>query len=292
MQKATTYSSKAFELSKNVSERERLYIASRYYSDVQGDMEKATESLNVYLQLYPGDGVAANNLSFIYLESGQYDQALPLAQETLKIDPNRASSYINLMDVLLGLDQPQQALDLYNKNRSHLQGFNTNLNQTVMLASFLLGDRANIDKQLRVEVGKPDEYQLVEAVAWLYEADGHMKQASQMWQRGLELALQQKLNDAAGPIVAYQAQDLALLENCVDTKAATRQALALDHERITTYSAAEALALCGDAAGATALTTTLTKTWPNDTLVNNVYAPVVRSRFSTFRRSVTIAVHI
>jgi serine/threonine protein kinase/tetratricopeptide (TPR) repeat protein len=277
MQKATTYSSKAFELSKNVSERERLYIASRYYSDVQGDMEKATESLNVYLQLYPGDGVAANNLSVLYLESGQYEQALPYAQNTLKIDPNRASSYINLMDVLIGLDQPQQALDLYNKNQSHLQGFNTNLNQTVMLAAFLLGDRANIDKQLRVEIGKPDEYQLVEAVAWLYEADGHTTQASQMWQRALELAVQQKLNDAAGPIVAYQAQDLALVENCVDTKAATRKALALDHERITTYSAAEAMALCGDAAGATALASAMTKTWPNDTLVNNVYVPALQA---------------
>ena len=277
MQRSSEFTTKAFELSKNISERERLYIAGRYYSDVQGDMQKATESLNVYLQLYPGDGVASNNLTVMYLESGQYEQSLPYARNTLKIDPNRASSYINLMDVLIGLDQPQQALDIYNKNQAHLQGFNTNLNQTVMLASFLLGDKSNIDKQLRLEVGKPDEYQLVEAVAWLYEADGHVQQASQMWQRALALALQQKLNDAAGPIVAYQAHDLALVESCGDMKAQTKKALSLDHERITTFSSAEAMVLCGDTAGATSLAASLTRTWPADTLVSNVYVPVVQA---------------
>jgi serine/threonine-protein kinase len=144
-----------------------------------------------------------------------------------------------------------------------------------MLAKFLTGDKSEIDKQLRAEVGKPDEYQLVEAVAWLYEADGKMAQASQMWQRALELALGQKLNDAAGPILAYQAHDLALLENCSDVRAATKRALALDHERITTYSSGEALALCADFASANNMSSALQKTWPSDSLVNNVYVPVV-----------------
>jgi len=275
MQKATAYSTKAFELSKNVSERERLYISSRYYSDALGDIEKATDALNLYLQLYPGDGVAANNLTVMYMNSGRFQPSLQFAQQTMTVDPNRASSYINMMDVLIGLDRPQEALDLYRKNQVHLQGFNTNLNQTIMLAAFLAGDKSEIDKQLRAELGKPDEFQLVEAVAWLYEADGHMAQAVQMWQRALELALGQKLNDSAGPIVAYEAHDLALVENCVDVRPSAKRALALDHERITTYTAAEALALCGDSASANSLSATMTKTWPSDSLVSNVYAPVV-----------------
>jgi serine/threonine protein kinase/tetratricopeptide (TPR) repeat protein len=280
MQKSSMYSTKAFELSKNISERERLYIAGRYYNDVLGDLEKSKESLNLYLQLYPGDGVAANNLTVAYLESGQYDQALQYAQKTLVVDPSRTSSYINMMDVLIGLDRPQEALDLYRQNQAHLQGFkgfNTNLNQTYMLAAFLTGDRSEIDKQLRAEVGKPDEYQLVEGVAWLYEADGHMVLANQMWQRALELALGQKLNDVAGPILAYQANDLALVDDCNDVRAATKRALALVHERITTYSSAEALALCGDPSTASNLAATLSKTWPNDSLVNNVYVPAVQA---------------
>jgi tetratricopeptide (TPR) repeat protein len=276
MQKAIMYSTKAFELSKNISERERLYIASRYYSDVLGDIEKSTDSLNLYLQLYPGDGVAANNLSVAYLETGRYDLSLKYAQQTLANDPNRTSSYINLMDVMIALDRPQEALDIYQKNQARVQSFNTNLNQTYMLASFLAGDKSEIDKQLRAEVGKPDEYQLVEAVAWLYEADGKMAQASQMWQRALELAEGQKLNDAAGPALAYEAQDLALLDNCSDVRPATKRALALDHERITTYSSGVALALCGDFASANNMSSALQKTWPSDSLVNNVYLPVLQ----------------
>jgi len=277
MQKASAYSTKAFELSKNVSERERLYISSRYYSDVLGDVEKSTDALNLYLQLYPGDGVAANNLTVAYLETGRYDAALPYAKLTIQSDPNRASPYINMMDVLIGLDRPQEALEVYRTNQAHLQEFNTNLNQTYLLVAFLTGDKSEIDKQLRLEVGKPDEYQLVESVAWLYEADGHMTQALQMWQRALELALGQKLNDAAGPVVAYQAHDLALVENCSDVRPMTKHALSLDHERVTTYSSGEAQALCGDTASASNMVAALVKGWPRDSLVNNVYVPVIQA---------------
>lgn len=275
MQQATKYTTRAFELSKDVSERERLYIGSRYYGDVEGNITKSLEQLNLYFQLYPGDGVAANNLSVLYLNMGQYPQALQFAEKTVALDPNRAASYVNTMDALIGLDRAQDAVDLYVKNQPRIHSSSTNWNQTYMLAAYLTGDKSQIEKQLQEEIGKADEYQLVAAAGWLYEAEGQMEKANQMFQRAYELAMAQKLPDVAGPILSYQAQDNALVEDCGNVKALTKRALALDKQRVTTFTTAEAEALCGDSASASALAVAMTKTWPDDTLVANLYAPVM-----------------
>jgi tetratricopeptide (TPR) repeat protein len=277
MQQATKYTTRAFELSKDVSERERLYIASRYYSDVVGDLEKSLEQLNLYFQLYPGDGVAANNIAVLYLDMGQYEQAYQFAQKTAVLDPNRAASYINAMDALIGLDRPQDAVQMYEKDAPQLRSSNTNWNQTYMLASFLAGNKTEMEKLLQQEVGKPDEYQLVEGVAWLYEADGRMVQANQMWQRAYELAMNQKLPDVAGPVLAYQAQDRALVGDCGGVNELAKRALALDKQRVTMFSAAEAQGLCGDGGGASAAAAAMEKEWPQDTLVANLFVPALRA---------------
>ena len=46
---------KAYQLSNNVSEREKLYIAGHYYSTVVGDLNKSIETLQVATQEYPLD---------------------------------------------------------------------------------------------------------------------------------------------------------------------------------------------------------------------------------------------
>ena len=52
--KANKYFSKAYELSKNVSERERLYITGHYYEIVAGNIPKVIETLQEAIQAYPG----------------------------------------------------------------------------------------------------------------------------------------------------------------------------------------------------------------------------------------------
>jgi serine/threonine-protein kinase len=273
----------AFQLSKNVSARERLYIESRYYSDVLGDVNKGIESLNLYVHLYPNEGTAVNNLAVLYLEVGQPEEALPLAEKVVALETDNIASYVNLMDILIQLGRPQDALGVYQKNADKMKSFNTNLNQTYMLAKFLVGDNSQMDTQMKLEVGKPDEYQLIGAAAILYEADGRQTQANAMWQRAYELAMQQKLPDAAGPLLAWSAHDAALLGNCGNVRESAAKAMALDHERVTSYSAAEALALCGDPAAVTPILAGMAKAWPRDSMVANAYVPVVQATLALKR---------
>ena len=77
--KAHTYFARAYELSKNVSERERLYIAGHYYQNVTGDMPKVIETLQEAIQTYPGLVDNYVNINQAYMTLGQFAKGLPYA---------------------------------------------------------------------------------------------------------------------------------------------------------------------------------------------------------------------
>ena len=83
---------KAYELRERVSEREKFYIESHYYSTVTGDLEKARRAYELWAQTYPQDWVPPDNLGGISRILGQYDKRLAENRETLRREalPNRA----------------------------------------------------------------------------------------------------------------------------------------------------------------------------------------------------------
>jgi tetratricopeptide (TPR) repeat protein len=74
-------------LSKNVSERERLYIAGHYYENVAGDIPKVIETLQEAIQAYPGQIDNYININVAYQSLGQYEQGLAFAQKSVELDP-------------------------------------------------------------------------------------------------------------------------------------------------------------------------------------------------------------
>ena len=84
--KANRYFSKAYELSKNVSERERLYIAGHYYEVVAGDIPKVIETLPEAIQAYPSQIDNYININVAYQYLGQYEQGLVYAQKAVAPD--------------------------------------------------------------------------------------------------------------------------------------------------------------------------------------------------------------
>ncbi len=102
--KANKYFARAYELSKNVSERERLYIAGHYYENVTGDMPKVIETLQEAIQTYPGQVDNYVNINVAYMSLGQFEQGLPYAQKAVEMQPDDAIASENLLSTITSLE--------------------------------------------------------------------------------------------------------------------------------------------------------------------------------------------
>src|SRR5260370_29038947 len=67
---------RAYELRAKVSEREKFYIESHYHHNVTGDLEKAKQVYELWMQTYPRDSVPSTNLGVVYQTLGRYEKSL------------------------------------------------------------------------------------------------------------------------------------------------------------------------------------------------------------------------
>src|SRR6202020_3079758 len=83
--KANKYFAKAYALSKNVSERERLYITGHYYQNVTGNMPKVINASQESIQTYPTQIDNYINITAAYSALGDFAKALPFAENAVEM---------------------------------------------------------------------------------------------------------------------------------------------------------------------------------------------------------------
>ena len=88
---------KAFQLNSRASERERFVMAARYYQLVTGEIEKAIENFQVWVQSYPRDARAHGNLGGLYGATGSFESAVAETLEALRLSPDAGANYANLI---------------------------------------------------------------------------------------------------------------------------------------------------------------------------------------------------
>jgi serine/threonine protein kinase/Tfp pilus assembly protein PilF len=91
--KATNRYQKAFELSDRVSDRERYYIEGVYYQQSEKTFDKAIETYNELLKIYPDDYIGNNNLGEIYIDLEEWHKAIPLLEVNIQNKNESVSSY-------------------------------------------------------------------------------------------------------------------------------------------------------------------------------------------------------
>ena len=272
---ANAYLTKAFQLSSKVSQRERLYISARYYNDVPGDLPKAIETYELYGQTYPNDAIVPNNLSVIYLLVGQFDKAYNEALRAIELDPNRGSEYVNAIEAATALDKLPEARQLFLKAVALNLDTDASLRGNWVAAAYMLNDHDAIAKQLQWAQDQADGYIVDFQAATLLDMEGRFTAGGVVWQHGLAKAHDQKLEDVEANGLADIAADHALAGSCSGVADQAARALKLDRERLTLFPSAIALAFCGDAGRAQSISRDLVKRFPQDTLVNHVYAPEI-----------------
>jgi tetratricopeptide (TPR) repeat protein len=110
---ARQFLQKAFDIRDRATERERLYLTSKYYTFVLGDYEKAISIYQLWRQVYPNDLVAANNIADCLIAIGQPEAAISPAQDAMRINPRNAFPYIVLGQAYQRSGKFAEAKDIY-----------------------------------------------------------------------------------------------------------------------------------------------------------------------------------
>ncbi|MGA7632976.1 MAG: serine/threonine-protein kinase, partial [Terriglobales bacterium] len=177
---------KAFDLRERVSERERFYITDHFYT-ANGDIEKDKETLELAIKTYPNDSDPYPNLALIYnLFYGQFEKAIPLANDFTRLEPNSPFGYEHAAG-------PYMALNRFEEARSVLQqaiaakADNLFIHQALYQLAFVTGDADGMQREMKWGEGKPSEYLLLNEATAVAASRGQLQKAGELMQRSVQV---------------------------------------------------------------------------------------------------------
>jgi len=154
--RASEYFTKAFQLRGHTSEREKAVIKAHYYLYVTGQLDKAAQTYQETIESYPHDFPTYNNLGGVFASQGQYEKAVEITRQGLRLEPGRVLYYGNLANYALALQRFDEARQMIREARSRKADSGTLHNGLYALA-FLASDSAAMAEQQQWFAGKPEE---------------------------------------------------------------------------------------------------------------------------------------
>jgi eukaryotic-like serine/threonine-protein kinase len=181
---------KAFAMRDHTSERERLYITAHYYA-ATGELEKLREVYELWRQLYPRDLVPPNNLVDLYFSFGDLDKAVDAARDAVRLGPDHAFPYANLMEAYRRTGQFQDA-KVYNEVMARkLDGVVVHVQRYIL--AFAENDTPEMQHQLDWAKGNPQEGELLNAAGVAAMGRGQMRLAKTLFANAGQVALKNGL---------------------------------------------------------------------------------------------------
>jgi serine/threonine protein kinase/predicted Zn-dependent protease len=268
------YEKRAYALRDRVSDKERFTVDSGYHWMVTGNLDKEMEVEGLFHQAYPREEEPVNNLAFNYcIDLGQFQTAIQLGYDTLKINPHSKGGYMGVACGFLGLNRVDEAKTfLENALTNDPNEFTVRLNLYRVYSA--LGDEGGAQRQVQWASGNLlgaglIGFDVVGRAAWL----GKFKNAEEFSAQAVRIFNSNNFKDTAAGAIAY----LALTEAAVGNYAAARQqaaaSLALSRTRVNLLPVALALALADDASAARKMIDALGRSYPSDFQVNGVFIP-------------------
>ncbi|MFZ0135434.1 MAG: protein kinase [Candidatus Sulfotelmatobacter sp.] len=268
---------KAYELRDRVSEREKYYISCTYFTLVTGELEKAIQQYELWIQDYPRDYVALTNLGVNYFTMGQFERAAAVTREALRLEPASIVGYNNLGVAYFSMNRLDEAKSTFDEALAQkLDG--PYLRQSIYYLDFLRKDAPGMQQQFAWAMGKPGAEDILLSAESDTQADyGRLQKARQLSAQAEDSA---KRNDSKETAAFWQGNEAireAEFGNAAEGLKQAREALALAPGRDVKVEAAVALARAGDVAAAEKLVAALNQEFPLDTLMQNYWLPTVEA---------------
>ena len=267
--------SKAYELRDRASDPERFFIDFSYDSQVQGNLEKAQRTGELWAQTYPRE--MHGPLSWVYQCVGKYEKSLEEAKRAIEADADFPPGYANAGWAYVYLDRLPEAEKILQQASSRKLEFPDFLAMRQYIA-YLKGDQAAMEQV--AAAGKQNtgaEDWITEQDASILACSGRLRQSRAVSRRAADLARQSGQSDRAAMFIAGASVREAFFGNTVEAKRQAVAALDVSHSRDVEYGAAFALALAGDCSRPLALATDLESRFREDTYVQFTYVPTLRA---------------
>ena len=286
--RAREYFTKAFQLREHASEREKLAIASSFYMEVTGELEKAIRTDEELASNYQRDLGAHRSLAKVYAEQGQYERAAEEYRQSIRLNPDN-EDYWGLSNMLLALqhfDEAQQAIQ-----QAHTRKIdNAALHINMYALGFIRGDPSTMSEQQQWFAGKEEENYGLSLASDTEAYSGHLRKAQLLTQQSVDSAAQADNKEAGAIWLENAALREATFGNLAQAKQSAAKGLKLaSTSRDVEAEAALSFAMAGDTARAEALVEDLNQRFPVDTQMQSLWLPAIQAQLALDKKSPTAA---
>ena len=272
---------RAWQLRDRVSDREKFFIDFTYDRQVTGNLEKAYQTLELWLQTYPRGNQDPNPNGLLGGLSthgtGRFEIAI---EATKKSDRGRSRQWTCVWQSCWSyfltdrFPEAESTLQRASERKLELPDFLVVRYNIAVLK----GDQEQMDRVVGLARGKRRaEHWMAHEEALALARSGRLKLARQSSSRAIDLARQEGGREAAASYQAARAVWEAVCGNAAEANKNAMAALALSNGRDVEYAAALALALSGDFSRSQPLADDLEKRFPEDTFAKFTYVPVLRA---------------
>jgi len=275
------YRTKAYELRDRASEAEKYWITATYHKGVTGNIPKAIEACDLWIQDYP-----RSELPHVYLGAailpvvGQYERALEESSEGVRLRPDFPLAYAFRIRAYIALNRFDEAKATY------AQALERKLHTPVIdlemySLAFAQSDTAGIAQHASKMAAVPSlGHTMLSMEGDTAAYSGHLKDARELSRRAMDSAQRGGEKDAPAVYSGTSSLREAWFGNTGEARRRATLALKLSSGRDLQYFAALAFAYTRDDARAKALADDLDKSFPEDTIVQFNYLPSVRGRLA------------
>jgi tetratricopeptide (TPR) repeat protein len=271
---------KAWQLRDRVTDRERFFVDFIYDRQVTGNLDRAYQTLELWLQTYPRPeqpnpesllgGLATQG-------TGRFERALEVSQKGIAADSDFVLAYANLASIYFFTDRFLEVESTLQRASERKLEISNSLVLRYNIAA-LKAEQEQMDRGVGLARGKHGaEPRMAHAEALALVRSGRLQAARQASSRAVDLALQEGEREEAASYRAARAVWEAACGNAAEGRGSAIAALELYKGRDVQYAAGLALALSGGSFRSEALAGDLEKRFPEDTFVKFTYAPVLRA---------------
>ena len=288
--RASEYYTTAFQLREHASERERLDITADYYSNVTGELDKAAETRQQEIDSYPRDPGGYGNYGTLFASLAQYEKAIEVTRQALRLAPGSLYRYANLANYNLALQRFDEAREMINEAQGR-KSDDVSLHNALYALAFLSGNFAALQEQQQWYSSKPEYENFGLALAADTDAyGGRLIQARELTQRSVESAIRADSKETGAVWQANAALEEAAYGKPVEARQSAAEALKLSPaSQGVEVEAALAFAMAGDTTRAESLAKDLERQFPLDTQIHSLWLPAIQAQLGLDKKNPDIA---